>query len=317
MGIAISNLSQRKLSSKPTAIDLGGVPDIYIFGEGSGRRYKYFYGAISDPCNVKTITCPKTRPEKAATKELLATHSLESSALKLKAFASESSGDESGILRIFIDVSCLSRPMIATLFAAIRSIVETRSVQLNVGYSLASYASSPSIWARPNRSICPVHPSFSGWSIEGPNSPLDIVVGLGYEKGKALGAVEYLEPRYRWVFVPESTQAEYLVEVEKHNKELITANQNRVSHYQVLSPVDTYFALRSLVQGMARDSRPVLLPFGPKIFFALNLLVALTIEEAAVWHVDGENDEYGDRQPSRESVVFSCNIQVTDQFKLD
>ena len=66
--------------------------------------------------------------------------------------------------------------------------------------------------------------------------------------------------------MPTSLEEAYLAEVEKHNKNLIDNSGDRVAHYQVMSPVDTYFSLRSLVEGMARGAGPVLQPFGPKLF---------------------------------------------------
>lgn len=35
---------------------------------------------------------------------------------------------------------------------------------------------------------------------------------------------------------------------------------------------------------------PVLLPFGPKIFFAISLLVASVYREVGVWHVTGDSE---------------------------
>lgn len=102
-----------------------------------------------------------------------------------------------------------------------------------------------------------------------------------------------------------------MTEVKRHNKNLIDNSKDRAAYYQVLSPVDAYYSLRSLVEGIARGARPVLLPFGPKLFFAVNLLVAMTVEEAAVWHVSGESDEYSERSPSRHSAILSCLISTT------
>lgn len=116
--------------------------------------------------------------------------------------------------------------------------------------------------------------------------------------------------------MPTSPEEAYLAEVEKHNTNLIDNSGDRVAHYQVLSPAETYFSLRSLVEGMARGARPVLLPFGPKIFFAVNLLVALTVEEAAVCHVRGESDDYSERSPSRYCAILGCRIESSTSGQL-
>jgi len=80
--------------------------------------------------------------------------------------------------------------------------------------------------------------------------------------------------------------------------------------YEVLSPVNAYHTLLSLVRGMRNVARPILLPFGPKIFFGLSLLVAMVIDEAAVWFVDGENTTSSDMsQPSLHAVIMGCRIE--------
>jgi len=302
MGVTITQLSQVVPDGTPSLQDLGGPPHIAIVGAGNKRRHRFFLRHFEELADVRVLRSPGQADTDARAGTL--TQSL----IKAAAHAPRTDGNR---LKLFVDVSCLSRPAMAQVFATLPSIALDRDVELRVGYSVAAYAPSPAVWATPNRTICPVHPAFSGWTSEGASAPLDIVVGLGYEKGKALGAVEYLEPRHRWICVPTSPENAYLLEVEKHNKNLIDNSKDRVAYYQVLSPVETYFSLRSLVEGIARGARPVMLPFGPKLFFAVSLLVALTVEESAVWHVSGESDEYSERSPSRYSAILSCLICAT------
>ena len=40
----------------------------------------------------------------------------------------------------------------------------------------------------------------------------------------------------------------------------------------------------------------------------MNLLVVLTVEEAAVWHVRGESDDYSERGPSRYCAILGSRI---------
>lgn len=209
---------------------------------------------------------------------------------------------------VFVDVSCLSRTNMGGIFSAIKELAQTVTVRLSLGYCLARYSPPPDTGNPANRKVSPVHPTFSGWTA-GPYRPVDVVVSLGYEKGKALGAVEYLEPARRWIFVPHSPETKFLRTVEAHNREL-TSGEGRVQiDYEVLRPRDTYFSLLSLVVGLLSEARPVLLPFGPRIFFAISLLVAMTVEEAAVWHVDGDDDSSPDaQQSSGHAVVMSCSI---------
>lgn len=215
--------------------------------------------------------------------------------------------DNSLSTRIFLDVSSLSRICLGKIFACLKIISMDSVVYLSIGYSLARYAAPPDQPFPSIRRLAPVHREFSGWG-SSPSLPVDVIVSLGYEKGKAIGAVEYLEPRNRWVFVPNSPEQRFLQQVKNHNKQLIGAG-DCVIDYEVLEPVDTYFKLMSLVVGLAPAARPVLLPFGPKLFFALGLLVAMRIEKAAVWHVDSDDEMSAiPLAPSGHGVVFSCRL---------
>lgn len=211
--------------------------------------------------------------------------------------------------RIFVDVSCLSRIEMGGIFAALKEAAQLIEIRLSIGYCLARYSPPPEAHNPSNRRVSPVHPIFSGWTAA-PHRPVDVVVSLGYEKGKALGAVEYLEPNRRWIFVPHSPESKFIKAVRKHNRELSSADGRVLIDYDVLKPRETYFSLLSLVVGLLSNARPVLLPFGPKIFFAVSLLVAISVEEAAVWHVDGDDDAAtGVQQSSGHVVLMSCSIR--------
>jgi len=302
MGLIVSDLREEAFDSTPSLDAIGGVPHIAVMRGDDGRRAVYFSRILPKDKDFKRLHVPSYPLDDSMLDKDLGK--------QLFSLGQEARLEMGGDIKILLDVSCISRPAIGQLFAGLQAMATIRPIDLCLTYSLAAYAPSPSVWAAPNRTIRPVHPAFSGWSAEGASAPVDVVVGLGYEKGKALGAVEYLEPRNRWVYVPQSPESRYLDEVKKHNKHLIESRKGSVAYYNVLSPLDTYYSLRSLVEGIGRDARPVLLPFGPKIFFAINLLVAMTNEEASVWHVSGESDEYGFRNPSRFSTSLRCRISA-------
>jgi hypothetical protein len=217
---------------------------------------------------------------------------------------------KSAELRIFVDVSCMSRVDMGEVFAAIKFEALTASIRLTIGYCLASYMPPSDVHFPLIRRVAPVHTAFSGWGASAAH-PIDAIVSLGYEKGKAIGAVEYLEPRKRWIFVPHSPEDRFLQQVRKQNSFLI--KEESTINYEVLRPADTYHQLLSLVVGLVQESRPVLLPFGPRIFFAISLLVAMRIEKASVWHVDVENESSaGAPQPSAYSILLTCLLTKDD-----
>lgn len=221
-------------------------------------------------------------------------------------------------LSVVVDLSCMSRNQMGYVLAVLKDLAaNVIPIRLKMAYCLAKFSPPPREQHTFNRRVAPVHPVFSGWTTA-PHLPIEVMVSLGYEKGKATGAVEYLEPRAKWVFVPNSPEERYLKEVKQHNRDLLLSTpKEKIIHYDVLQPLNTYYTLLSLVQGVSNDSRPVLLPFGPKLFFAISLLVAMSVESASVWHVDSADEIIVDQQPSIHHAILACTITSSKAYSTE
>lgn len=192
--------------------------------------------------------------------------------------------------RIAIDISCMPRPTMAAAFQAILEAGDRKVVRLDVLYVLAEYTPPPA-QLPPNEDIRPINDWFAGWPTNATAST-SLVVGLGYERDKASGACEYFDASETWVFVPQSSILEYQSTVEANNEVLLARALRRdlAATYHVERPAETFGLLASKVSQIVSKMNPVLLPFGPKIFFALCLLVASVYREAGVWHVTGDSE---------------------------
>jgi len=191
-------------------------------------------------------------------------------------------------LRVLFDITCCDRSVMASVFLVLHNASCLDSLHLQVCYSLALFT-KPQLTTTPNEAIQPVHPGFAGWPSE-QSYPTSLITGLGYEPEKAEGASEYLDPTEQWGFVPISPVTEFLVELESNNRSLISrlGQEKRLVHYEVASPSRTFGQLELVIADLLRRSNPILLPFGPKIFFALCLIQSLRHAEIGVWHVTSE-----------------------------
>lgn len=212
--------------------------------------------------------------------------------------------------KIVVDVSCMSRPAMAATFGAIYSTAETREITLVVAYVIASF-SPPPISLPPNEDIKPISDWFAGWP-SNTSASTALMVGLGYERAKAEGACEYFDASETWVFVPRSPLGEYDDAVLENNIELLgrAKRRERALDYKVASPSATFGQLASIVGNLLPRSNPVLLPFGPKIFFAISLLVGAIYREVGVWHVTGDADiAEASHTPSDFTVAFQADLR--------
>ena len=193
-----------------------------------------------------------------------------------------------GNMHVMLDVSCMSRTVMAEVFQHLFSLAGAGKITVTVVYALAEFTMPPAHMP-PNEDIRPVSAHFAGWPSTS-SASTTLIVGLGYEKDKAEGACEYFDPSETWVFTPRSPIREYDEQVSANNQELLAraARSDREVAYSVDDPEKTFGELVTVASSLLSRSNPLILPFGPKIFFAISLLVSLLYREVGVWLVTGD-----------------------------
>jgi hypothetical protein len=208
---------------------------------------------------------------------------------------------------VVIDISCLNRFRMAHIVDSLRNL-NCDAINVMFVYSLAEFTPPPSDTA-PTMVVEPVIPQFSGWT-NAPDKPPAAVVGLGYEPSKAIGAIDHLEINNAvWLYTPSGPISEYLDRVILSNASLIELIQSegRKLSYSVLDPGSLFQEINSLIDLLKGSYNPLLIPFGPKLFALVSLLVACVHEEAGVWRVSsGTLEEPVDRKPSQH--VIGLNV---------
>lgn len=213
---------------------------------------------------------------------------------------------ENSAKSIVIDITCMKRRLIA---AVVAELVRHQFMRLGEGIKYI-FAYSPSVFVPPsedflaNHTVGPVNPFFAGWSLD-PELPPATIVGLGYEKGKALGAVEYLQALPNvWAFIPTSNIDEFESLVREHNSHLLDAiTGNKVIQYRLSNPDSLLSDLEILTSGIEHRFNPVFLPFGPKLFFVLSLLISIRHRSSSVWHVSSEDEYPAINRPATKEIV--------------
>jgi hypothetical protein len=215
-------------------------------------------------------------------------------------------------LNIVVDVSCMSRPILAEVFRNLFIQASRRELVVTVMYPFAAFTPPPDDIPA-NEDIRPVHETFAGWpGTSGTSTAL--IVGLGYERQKAEGACEYFDPTETWVFVPCSPISEYDVAVLDNNKELMAraGRKERKVEYRVDKPERTFGQLVSTISSVRSRSTPLLLPFGPKLFFVISLFASFLYPEIGVWLVTGDLIDAGeDHAASGHVVAFQARLAPT------
>lgn len=194
-------------------------------------------------------------------------------------------GSNAEFVRLAIDISSMTRCRMAEWVDAASTCTEEKNLELDFWYSMATFT-EPIDEEAPNVAAGPVVPAFAGWATDA-GIPTSLILGLGYERDQAIGAVEYIEPAEVVAFDPSGADTQYANAIKDANAQLWSMRPRpprRIS-YDPGQVFPTFVALEGLVSGLVRRSRPVLLPFGPKVFTLLALLTARFHPTTAVWRV--------------------------------
>ncbi|MBB3987986.1 hypothetical protein GGQ68_004340 [Sagittula marina] len=174
---------------------------------------------------------------------------------------------------VIFDVSSASRKIISQVLTLVKKKFSKRT-SLTCVYAVAEFYDPPNSEI-PSHISEPIVGDLAGWS-DDLSKPPCAVVGLGFEPGRALGCLDYLEIPEARLFFPHGPDARFVAAVEKANGRLVAEIGSRfVLPYSVNSPNDTLIKLLSLITGLEADFRPIIIPFGPKIFATVAIVAAI------------------------------------------
>jgi hypothetical protein len=214
--------------------------------------------------------------------------------------------EDGATARIFVDVSSCSRSVLANLLLALASTKERR-VLLTCGYAVSEFYTPPQD-ELPSSISEPVIGDMSGWSHDLSKPPCAII-GLGFEPGRALGSIDYLEVPEVRLFMPHGPDERFETAVLAANQLLIEEVGSPL-FYDIRDPEDAFHKLGSLIGGLIPRFRPIIIPLGPKIFSALSMLLALRLfPQICIWRTSaGSGEEMSDRQASGVVVTFEYEL---------
>ena len=213
---------------------------------------------------------------------------------------------ENSVTSVEVDISCFNRFRLAHLVDALRSIPK-KEVTVTFRYSIAEFT-PPMEDTAPAVTVEPVIPQFAGWTTR-PDRPPAAIVGLGYEPNKAIGIVDHLEiNNATWAYYPLGPIPEYYQRVLESNQSLLNIIQadGRCQPYDLNDPTQLFHEMNSLVDTLKPHFNAVLIPFGPKLFALVTLLVASLHDDVGVWRVSsGSLETPVSRKPSGHIVSVS------------
>lgn len=184
---------------------------------------------------------------------------------------------------VAFDISSMTRAWHGAIVRQLWTMDVTRTVEAFFAYVPATFR-KPSVQSAPNEFVAPVH-GFA--SLATPDLPVAAIMGLGYEKERALGVQQLLDPQQTLLLVPRSSKRDpFYTEVLRSNRDILSRTpQESVFEYSLSYPAATFATLASVVAGLRETYRVVLISLGPKILGLLCFLLATRFPDVSVWRV--------------------------------
>jgi hypothetical protein len=184
---------------------------------------------------------------------------------------------------VLVDYSSMSRIWYSTIlkFFYYNQVSECQ-IRLIFSYSVSAFLESPKEDTY-NVHIGPIN-GYSNLTI--PQMPTGLIIGLGYEKSRAMGLNEYFDGETYVFYTEGKDDNRYSREVEINNAQLLSqVKSENIFKYSIYDISTLYSRLYSLCRDLKNDYRIILASCGPKTFALASLLIATELEYIDVWRI--------------------------------
>lgn len=217
-----------------------------------------------------------------------------------------SQDNDSGLISILIDYSCMSKIWYAGILQYLISN-EVNIDNLEVYFSYTSAVFSEPLETEAKFLV----PSPFGLlkSNISTNKPLALILGLGYEKYITQSIADSLNYNIIYAFYSDPAfDSRYVDRVKKNNQRILASlPENHIIRYPIEDFKTTDALLTSLTMKLRLDYRVSILPAGPKPFTLSSLLLAARYPDIEVWSINtGYSPAAYNRNPTGEPMV--CKV---------
>lgn len=202
---------------------------------------------------------------------------------------------------IIIDYSSMTRIWYGAVISFLKALEnKSKSVHLFFSYTEAEFMIPPkeepeTINFSPIKGFC---------NLSIPAKPTALIIGLGYEKKRAFGLMEYFDAEIVNYFLTEYSR--YTEEVLERNKEILeNVNEECIYPYSLNNLLLTQIMLQDLCNSLSQNYRIILAPCGPKPFTLLSFIVSSKNDNIDLWRISAEEgSHFVDRKPIGNFIIL-------------
>lgn len=197
-----------------------------------------------------------------------------------EAFLAVSGHEEPHLL---VDISCMTRAWYGALVRTLMRWDGHNHLHVTFSYTYGAYRKPPA--KRPlNEIVVPVR-GFTGFAL--PDAPSVLLMGLGFEPGRAMGAFTEIDPTStRCFYAHPGVDPRFRDDVVRANRDLANhvPSQEWVA-YPLFDAFLSFHLLNAACNALSRRGQVILTNNGPKLFGLLCFLAAARHRSASVWRI--------------------------------
>lgn len=204
-------------------------------------------------------------------------------------------------LSVIIDYSSMSRLYYGSFLRSCYEYAGKTKLVLCFIYNIAKPCPPP---CKQSFHFEPMH----GYSkLRLPQNPTALIIGLGYEEGRAYSLKDYFDAEIVYIFRTDKNSSEKYYELVSQNNErllrnLATQEQSNIFEYSLDNIAYTHKMLSDLCIELSDRYRIVIAPCGPKPFTLISLLVSLRSDNVDVWRIHNV-DKIAEKEASDKNIV--------------
>lgn len=198
--------------------------------------------------------------------------------------------------RVLIDVSSMTRAWHGAIVRALAEASRSTCLRVTFAYMPGTYL-SPSSSPAANKIVGPVH-GFSRLAF--PDSPTALLLGLGYERGRAMGILTEVDPTWTECFIAHpGADPRFRDDVVRANQDVARVLPNaRWRTYPLNDPTLAFYLVDAACNFYSRQAQVIFTNNGPKLFGLVGLLAATRYPDVSVWRISsGLSGEIIERMP--------------------
>jgi hypothetical protein len=222
-------------------------------------------------------------------------------------------------IKVLFDYSCMTKIMYAALLKYFEIYNDLfREVSIFFVYTEALFTKPPESQSNFHNQPLPLISSF-----EMTDKRIALIVGLGYEPGKAQGLIEYMQIESSDIYLFRTSKVdseEFYKEVSENNTYVLakipTANR---FEYELHNLTHLLNLLESIsIYLLSNSYRVIIAPLGPKVFSLMSILLTIKHNSLTVLRVsDGIKGDAIDKLPNQEKPfnILEVNMKQFDKVE--